>query len=108
MADGDGSASVPLLRSNQDRSTSNAARRRVQAREYLSSKQNHYLIMGLVALDVAGILADIFVTLIACDTGQRNEDWVNMTHYGFQVAGLVFSSLFLVELALSVWAFGLQ
>lgn len=108
MADDDGAANTPLLRSGHDGSTSTSryARRRTQARKYLSSKQNHYAIMGLVALDVLGILIDIFITLIACDTGQRDEDWVNTVNDSFQLAGLVFSSLFLIELGLSVWAFG--
>lgn len=107
--DNNSSANIPLLRNSRHVSSrEHYARRRSQAREYLSSKQNHYAIMGLVALDVAGILADIFVTLIACDTGQRGADWANKTHDGFQLAGLVFSSLFLVELGLSVWAFGLE
>lgn len=106
MADDGDAVNVPLLRGNQRENT--LAHLRIRVRRYMSSKQNHYVVMGLVALDVAGILVDLFISLIACDTGQRNEDWSNKTHEGFQIAGLVFSSLFMVELGLSVWAFGFK
>lgn len=108
--DRDDAAGTPLLGTarNHGVNPSRYAHRRAQARKYLSSKQNHYVIMGLVALDVLGILIDIFITLTACDTDQGNVDWADGLHEGFQLAGLIFSSLFLVELGLSVWAFGLE
>lgn len=80
--------------------------RRRRARRFLSSKQKHYMVMGLVALDVAGILADIFVALISCDKHEQDEDWVDDVRNPLQITGLVISCLFLVELLISVWAFG--
>jgi hypothetical protein len=83
-------------------------RRRRQTQTLLISKEKHYLILGLVALDVMGILADIFIALIACDMGEKNKPLVEHARDGLQLAGLVFSCLFLVELVLCVWAFGFQ
>jgi hypothetical protein len=64
--------------------------------------------MGLVALDVAAILSDIFITLIACDMEKEDSGWVDESREGLQIAGLVFSCLFLVELLITIWAFGLE
>ena len=63
--------------------------------------------MGLVALDVMVILADVFVALIACDMHiPKEETWVQHTREGLHVTAAVFSGLFLVELVVTVWAFG--
>jgi hypothetical protein len=66
------------------------------------------MIMALVALDVSGILADIFVALIACDKHEQGEQWVEDIRGGLKTASLVFSCLFLTELALTVWAYGFR
>lgn len=79
---------------------------RQRAREFLGSKTKHYIILGMVVLDVACILADIFVSLIACDLGKEDEEWVERTGDILYVVGVVFNSLFLVELLVTVWAFG--
>lgn len=96
-----------FLRQNRQQG-SDYARRRDQARRFLNSKQKHYMIMGLVALDVAGILTDIFVALISCDKHEQDEDWVSDIRDPLQLTGLVISCLFLAELGASVWAFGLR
>lgn len=117
MADGgdDDSPSRPLLRSILGRHTPSRAptygsgtyhRRREQTRRLLVSKKKHYFVMTLVALDVIGLLADIFIALIACDMGKSDEPWVGETRDGIQHAGLAFSCLFLLELISCVWAFG--
>lgn len=77
-------------------------------RVFLNSKKKHYMIMGLVAIDVVGILADIFVALISCDKHEQEEDWVDDIRNPLQLTGLVISCLFLVELMVSVWAFGFR
>jgi hypothetical protein len=64
--------------------------------------------MTLVALDVAAILADIFVALIACDMHLEKERWVGRVREGLHVTAAVFSGLFLGELGVSVWAEGLR
>lgn len=51
-------------------------------------------------------MANIFVELVACDMKREDEPWVKNTREGLTIAGLVFSSLFLIELVLCVIAFG--
>jgi hypothetical protein len=79
---------------------------RTRAKVFLASKSKHYAIMGLVSLDVLVLLTDIFVALIACDIGQKDERWVEQTREGLHLAGLIFSGLFMLELLLCVWSFG--
>lgn len=83
-------------------------RHRRSCQHLLISKQKHYLILALVALDVSCLLADIFIALIDCDERIKNDDWVPDVREGLEHAGLVFSCLFLVELILCLWAFGLE
>lgn len=82
------------------------ARKRRQVRALLSTNAKHYTVMGLVALDVGAILADIFVAFVACDLHLEDEEWVGRTREGLRVVALVFSSVFLAELLVTVWAFG--
>ncbi len=98
----------PLLHSSQDNRRAAYAQYRRKAQAQLSTKKKHYMVMALVALDVSGILADIFVALIACDKHEQNEKWVEDIRNGLKTASLVFSCLFLIELILTVWAFGLR
>lgn len=83
-------------------------KRQRQCQELLLSKQKHYLILALVALDVSCLLADIFIALIDCDSRIKNDAWVPEVREGLEHAGLVFSCLFLVELILCLWAFGFK
>jgi len=80
--------------------------RREKTRAFLTTKTKHYIVMGLVALDVVAILADILVALIACDLHLDKEGWVGETREGLHITASVFSSLFLMELLATVWAFG--
>jgi len=98
----------PLLPGNPNRRSATYARYRKHAQAQLSTKKKHYMVMGLVALDVSGILADIFVALIACDKHEQDEKWVEDIRGGLKIASLVFSALFLTELVLTVWAFGFR
>jgi voltage-gated hydrogen channel 1 len=82
------------------------ARRRRQVRDWLSSKTKHYIVMGLVAMDVGVIITDIFVSLVACDLKLDRDGWVEQTHEALHLTALVFSCLFLLELLATVWAFG--
>lgn len=99
---------APLLQHQARRMRTAHAEHRKKVQALLSSKQKHYIIMGLVALDVAGILADIFVALIACDKGEQGDEWVEDVRDALKITGLVISCLFLVELGVTVWAFGLR
>lgn len=80
---------------------------RASAQRLLASRRKHYLVLAIVALDVACLLANIFVELIACDAGEEDAEWVVRTNRGLTAAGLAFSCAFLVELAMCVLAFGL-
>ncbi len=115
MSDREGTASqrTPLLHPESVPAQDGAApspwaRRRERSRFYLNSKQKHYVILGLVSLDVLAVLTDILISLVTCDLGTENEPWVNDVQEATKICGLVFSSLFLVELLLSVWAFGIE
>ncbi|KAK3682141.1 hypothetical protein B0T22DRAFT_470417 [Podospora appendiculata] len=116
MADADydeSSPIQPLLDYNRDAAHSSSpsistyTQRRRQARALLSSRAKHYVILAFVTVDVAAILADIFIGLITCDLGLEKETWVEEAKEALYFVGLTFSCLFLVELAVTVWAFGL-
>lgn len=98
--------SHPLLPSTSHSTAATYARLRRKTQYHLSTKKKHYMVMALVALDVSGILADIFVALIACDKHEQNEKWVADIRDGLKTASLVFSCMFLAELGITVLAFG--
>jgi hypothetical protein len=62
--------------------------------------------MSVVALDVTALLANVFIQLIACEMHEQDEPWVEQVTEGLEIAGLVFSSLFLLELLACLFAFG--
>lgn len=74
----------------------------------LSSHRKHYVIIGLVIVDILGIFADIFISLITCDMGTKDQPWVKPTQEALGYLGLAIASIFLVELALCFWAFGFR
>jgi hypothetical protein len=79
-------------------------RSRRQVQRFQTSKFGHYSILLLVTLDISSIFADLFITLYLCDHKDA-QGWID-TQATLGIIGLVFSSLFLLELVLSVWAFG--
>ncbi|KAH7376449.1 hypothetical protein B0T11DRAFT_335615 [Plectosphaerella cucumerina] len=105
------SDSEPLLRhGGTDDEDKNAqwfsALNREKLGNLLSSRKTHYLILALVALDVSALLGNIFLELIACDTNREPEAWNASLREALTAAGLVFSSVFLLELAACILAFG--
>ncbi|KAI1389722.1 uncharacterized protein F4822DRAFT_399459 [Hypoxylon trugodes] len=72
----------------------------------MNSRAKHWVILVLIILDVAGILSDIFIALITCEIGVENDEWVAPTRNGLTIFSLTLSSVFLVELLLSVFADG--
>lgn len=62
-------------------------------------------VLALVSLDLLGIFGDIFINLYTCEEGEPSPTW-DQVREGLGIAGLVFSCLFMVELILSLWAFG--
>jgi len=105
-------ASRPLLVSEDSRDAptirSQSDHGRGRIRRILESPNKHYAILGLIGLDVAALLANIFIELIACDMGEEDEPWVVHMNKALTLTGLVFSSLFLAELLLCVYAFGFK
>ncbi|KAM0287236.1 hypothetical protein ACHAQH_000550 [Verticillium albo-atrum] len=108
----------PLLGHTDDRSengmtgpTSHDSRSRGQLRHLLSSRKKHFVVLALVALDVAALLANIFIELVECDRRDEKlerQPWAIDTRDALTTAGLVFSSLFLLELILCIVAFGID
>ncbi|KAI1167602.1 hypothetical protein F5B18DRAFT_394352 [Nemania serpens] len=83
-------------------------RTRAQTRRFLLSRAKHWVVLTLILLDVAGILADIFIALITCELHRQDEAWVAPTQYGLTVFSLAMSCVFMVELTLSVFADGMR
>ncbi|KAF1990935.1 hypothetical protein K402DRAFT_368626 [Aulographum hederae CBS 113979] len=102
----------PLL--NEDQQTVYETSRRSfrhsrqELKRFLSSKTGHYAVLGLVTLDVSCIFADFIIRLIVCDTQKPATKPANEALEALGITGLVFSTLFLVELIASVWAFGFR
>jgi hypothetical protein len=78
---------------------------RQEIKTFLSSRAQHYTVLALVSFDLLGIFADILINLYQCDEGDTSPRW-NEVRDSLGIAGLVFSCLFMLELILSVWAFG--
>lgn len=72
----------------------------------LVSRSKHFAVMAIVALDVVVLLANIFIKLIACEMHQNDELWVLGIVRLLEIAGLGFSSLFLIELLACLFSFG--
>ncbi|KAI1363750.1 hypothetical protein F5Y08DRAFT_233096 [Xylaria arbuscula] len=94
--------------SNRARGPSYTDRARQQTRRFFSSRAKHWVILTLILLDVAGILAEIFIALITCELHRQDEDWVAPTRQALTTFALTMSCLFMIELGLSVFADGLK
>ncbi|KAI0015177.1 hypothetical protein F4780DRAFT_784416 [Xylariomycetidae sp. FL0641] len=81
-------------------------RARANTRRFFGSKAKHWLILTLIVLDVAGILADIFITLVTCELHREKEPWVAPTKTALSDFSIVMSCAFVIELALSIFASG--
>ncbi|KAF2670176.1 hypothetical protein BT63DRAFT_231286 [Microthyrium microscopicum] len=79
---------------------------REKTRRLLSSKFGHYSVLTLVTLDVMGIIADFILRLFKCENAKNGQDWDTALDV-LGVVSLVFSSLFMLELIASIWAFGM-
>ncbi|TVY68879.1 Voltage-gated hydrogen channel, partial [Lachnellula suecica] len=80
---------------------------RSEVKSFLSSRAQHYTVLALVSFDLLGIFADIIINLYQCDEKNTDPKWGDVRN-GLGIAGLVFSCLFMVELVLSIWAFGFR
>lgn len=79
------------------------ARRRT--RHFLSSKPGHYLILALVTLDISSIFADFILQLFVCENRITGQDGT-AAQEALGIVSLAFSCLFMLELSVSIWAFG--
>ncbi|PSN63992.1 hypothetical protein BS50DRAFT_576624 [Corynespora cassiicola Philippines] len=98
-------SSTPLLSYTESNEGSNQIMPpvRERLRRFFNTKAFHYLILLLVSLDVGCLFADIVINLLTCGNKTHgSEAALKVLEY----ASLVFSSLFMLELSASVWAFG--
>nr|POE85611.1 voltage-gated hydrogen channel 1 [Quercus suber] len=80
-------------------------RTRHKTKTFLSSKYGHYTVLGLVSLDVSSIFAELLIQLLTCE-GRIAGASGQAAGEALSIISLVFSSLFMLELLASVWAFG--
>ena len=78
---------------------------RYHVKRFLTSKAGHYSVLGVVALDVTTIFADLLLQMMICE-GHVGRKPGNEAQEVLGILSLVFSTLFMVELVASVWAFG--
>ena len=83
---------------------------RHQVLRFLTSKAGHYAVLILVSFDVSCIFADILISLFVCEEncqgGNDASKGLKNAQEALGIVSLIFSSLFMVELLASVWAFG--
>ena len=86
-------------------------RLRQSIRWFLSSKWGHYFVIILVSLDITCIFADFLISLHVCehkhDKGFNPKGWLTAEDV-LGALSLTFSTLFMVELLASLFAFGLR
>ncbi|KAF2399122.1 hypothetical protein EJ06DRAFT_531444 [Trichodelitschia bisporula] len=80
-------------------------RERIQ--NVLTSKTGHYAVIMLVVLDVTCVIAEFLVQLFRCESGGKGRGW-QVALDTLAATGLTISCLFVAELLVSVWAFGLS
>ncbi|KAE8381877.1 hypothetical protein BDV26DRAFT_289078 [Aspergillus bertholletiae] len=85
------------------------ARWRRAARNFLSSRRGHYLVLLLVSVDVACTFADFIISLHVCELTKEGSHvaagW-GVTQEVLATIGLVFSCLFMLELTVTIFSFG--
>ncbi|EED23341.1 conserved hypothetical protein [Talaromyces stipitatus ATCC 10500] len=91
--------------------TSYYAHLRAKTRAFLSSKWGHYIVLCMVAVDVACIFADFLIELWVCELSERHQTPIDrrwsLAQEALGLVGLIFSCLFMLELIASVLSFGL-
>ncbi|KAJ5281076.1 hypothetical protein N7478_006448 [Penicillium angulare] len=82
---------------------------RRSARDFLTSRWGHYIILFLVTVDVCCSFSDFLIQLHICELKQSrfgvDKGW-ETTQKALGIAGLVIACLFMVELIVSVLSFG--
>ena len=79
---------------------------------FLQSKWGHCSILLLVSLDVSCIFADFLLDLHICEHSHCGDGYISpalrKATGALEIVSLVFSTLFMVELVLTIWAFGFR
>ncbi|KAJ5648495.1 hypothetical protein N7490_004867 [Penicillium lividum] len=86
------------------------ARWRRSARDFLTSRWGHYLVLLLITIDVCCGFSEFLIQLHVCElkqNGHRVEREWGVTEQALGVTGLVISCLFMMELIVAVLSFGL-
>ena len=85
---------------------------RQRTQKLLNSKYGHYFVIFLVSVDILGIFCDFLISLYLCEHEccQPKEEYqgFHKAQGALGIVSLVFSCLFMVELLVSIWAFGFQ
>ncbi|EEA28233.1 hypothetical protein TMatcc_003445 [Talaromyces marneffei ATCC 18224] len=85
---------------------------RAKTRSFLMSKWGHYLVLLLVAVDVACSFANFLIELRVCELRERHQTPIDrrwsLAQETLGLLGLIFSCLFMLELIASVLSFGLS
>ncbi|KAI0007923.1 hypothetical protein F4779DRAFT_481771 [Xylariaceae sp. FL0662B] len=81
---------------------------RTKSKQFMDSRTKYWVILILIILDIAGILADIFIALVTCELGIRYDGWVTLMRGALANFSLGLSCIFMVELTLSLFADGLE
>lgn len=72
---------------------------------FLASKAGHYSVLALVSVDIAGIFTAFILQLFTCE-GHIGSETSAKAEKAIDIASLVFSCFFVLELGASVWVFG--
>lgn len=82
---------------------------RRSARNFLAGQWGHYLVLGLVTVDVCCAFADFLIQLHVCELNHKyarvDRGW-GIAANVLGITSLVISCLFMVELLISVFSFG--
>ncbi|KAJ5619204.1 hypothetical protein N7510_003188 [Penicillium lagena] len=100
-----GTTPTPLLEENEPL----IPRWRRSARNFLAGRWGHFLVLGLVTVDVCCTFTDFLIQLHVCELKHRyarvDRGW-GIAEDVLSIASLVISCLFMVELLISVFSFG--
>ncbi|KAG6850526.1 hypothetical protein H0H93_012142 [Arthromyces matolae] len=77
---------------------------RQKAAEFLESARLHKLVILFITIDAACVLADLTYTVLSpdCGAGEELPSWLEF----LATVSLVITSFFMLEIPLTVWAFG--
>jgi len=98
--------SDPLLPVNNLDDTPEEESRREKVARGLESKRLHQTVLLFISVDAICVLADLIYTFLSNPCSRPGEDpvWLEV----FSIISLVITSLFLIEIPVAIYAFGIQ